>query len=87
MREFDASVLRRESPVGRSVLFVAISLPSGDFLGEELFVGDPAVEALGGKNTEFGLCQVEAAAVLGCVMPFETLDQTTRFLGRESFVK
>jgi hypothetical protein len=85
--EFNASVLRRESPVGLGVLFVSLSLPSGNLLGKELFVGDSAVEALGGKNAEFGLCQVEPAAVLRGVMPFETLDQTTRFFGWESFVK
>ena len=72
--EFDASVRRREPPVSLGVLFVALSLPGGNLLGKELFVGDPAVEALGGKNTEFGFCQVEPAAVLGGVMPFETLD-------------
>ena len=87
MLEFDAGVLRRESPVGLGVLFVALCLPSGNLLGKEFFVGDPAVKALGGKDTEFGLCQVEPAAVLRGIMPFETLDQTTRFLGRESFVK
>jgi hypothetical protein len=48
--EFNASVLRRESPVGLGVLFVALSLPSGNLLGKELFVGDSAVEALGGRT-------------------------------------
>ena len=50
MLEFDAGVLRRESPVGLGVLFVALCLPSGDLLGKEFFVGDPAVKALGGKD-------------------------------------
>jgi hypothetical protein len=30
--EFNASVLRRESPVGLGVLFIALSLPSGNLL-------------------------------------------------------
>jgi hypothetical protein len=48
--EFDASVRRREPPVSLGVLFVALSLPGGNLLGKELFVGDPAVEALGGRT-------------------------------------
>ena len=77
MLEFDAGVLRRESLVGLGVLFVALNLPSGNLLGKDLFVGDPAVKALGGKNTKFGLCQVEPAAVLRGVMPVRSGLQTT----------
>ena len=65
MLEFDAGVLHRESPVGLGVLFVALCLPSGNLLGKEFFVGDPAVKTLGGKDTEFGLCQVSQLPCLG----------------------
>jgi hypothetical protein len=34
--EFDAGVLRGESPVGLGVFFVALSLPSGNLLGKGL---------------------------------------------------
>jgi hypothetical protein len=36
-------------------------------------VGDAAVEALAGEYGQLGLCQIEPAAVLGRVVPFEPL--------------
>jgi hypothetical protein len=66
---------------------VALVLPGGDFVDEGLLVGNAAVEALGGQNAEFGFCQVEPTAVLRRVMPFEALDQPSRFGGREGLVK
>jgi hypothetical protein len=65
------------------MLLITLGLQAATSFDKELFVGDPAVEALAGKNTELGLRQVESAAMLGGVMPFETLDETTRFLHRE----
>jgi len=50
---------------------VAVAFPGGDFVLEDLFVGDAAVEALGGKNAEFGLGEVEPGAMLWGVAPFE----------------
>ena len=47
MLEFDASVWGREVPIGLGVIGIAVLLPGGDFLDEDLFVGDAAIEALG----------------------------------------
>ena len=47
MLEFDAGIWGCELPIGLGVIGIAVVLPSGDFLDEGLFVGDPAVEALG----------------------------------------
>ena len=54
-------------------------LPGGDFRDEDLFVGNAAVEALGGKDAKLGFRQIEPTAVLGCVVPFEPLDQPSGF--------
>ena len=45
MLEFDAGVIGRELPVGFGVMGIAISLPSGDLVDEDLLVGDAAVPA------------------------------------------
>jgi hypothetical protein len=45
--EFDSSIVGRELPVGLGVVGISVVLPSGDLLGEGLFVGNPAVKALG----------------------------------------
>jgi hypothetical protein len=45
--EFEASVWGREAPIGLGVIGGAVLLPGGDFLEEDLFVGDAAIEALG----------------------------------------
>src|SRR6266571_8490277 len=87
MLKFDACVGGCEVPVGLGVVGVAVVLPGGDFLDEGLFVGNAAVEALGRKDAEFGLRQIEPAAVLWRIVPFEALDQSTGFGGRERFVK
>ena len=68
-------------------MLVAIVQPSGDLVAQRRFVGNAAVEALDGQNTEFGLRHVEPTAVLGRVMPFEPLAQPSRFGGGEGRVK
>ena len=76
MLEFDAGIGGCEVPVGLGVVGIAVVLPCGDFLDEGLFVGNATVEALGRQDAEFGLGQIEPAAVLWSVVPFEALDQT-----------
>ena len=39
MLKFDASIFGGELPVGLGVVGVAVVLPGGDFLDEDLFVG------------------------------------------------
>ena len=74
-------------PVGLGVVGVAVCLPCGDFLDEGLLVGNPAVEALGGQDTEFGLRQIKPTAMLWRVVPFETFDQPPGFGGRKGLVE
>ena len=50
---------------------IAVALPGSDFVDESVFVGNAAVEALGGKDAKLGFRQIEPTAVLGCVVPFE----------------
>jgi hypothetical protein len=69
------------------VCFLLRLASQATFALEEAFVGHPAIEALGGEDTQFGLSQVEPAAMLRRVVPFEPLDQTTRFIGWKSFIK
>ena len=68
MLEFSAGIFRGEVPVGFGVMGIAVVLPGGDFLDEGVLVGNAAVEALGGEDTEFGFRQIEPTAVLGRVM-------------------
>src|SRR5258708_40211231 len=73
--EFDTCVGGCEVPVCLGVVGIAVALPSGDFLDEGLLVGNPAVEALGRQDAEFGLCQIQPTAVLWRVVPLEALHQ------------
>ncbi len=74
MLELDAGGGCRELPVGLGVIGVAVVLPGGYFFDEGLFIGYAAVEALGGQHAEFGLRQIEPAAMLWRVVPFEALN-------------
>jgi len=47
MLKFDASIFGGELPVGLGVVGIAAVLPGGDFVDEDLFVGNAAIEALG----------------------------------------
>ena len=87
MLEFDTGVWGCEVPIGLGVFGIAIVLPGLDFVDEGIFVGDGAVEALRRKDAEFGLRQIEPAAVFWRVVPFEALDQSAGFGGRERFIK
>src|SRR5208283_1884324 len=62
-------------------------LPGGDLVSEDLLIGDAAVETLGRQDAEFRLGQIEPAAVLWRVTPFEPLDQPPGFGGREGLVE
>ena len=50
-------------------------------------IGHAPVKTLIGKNGKFGFGQIEPTAVLGRVMPFETLHKPPGFGGREGFVE
>jgi hypothetical protein len=45
--EFDASVRGCEVPIGLGVVGIAVLLPGGDLLSEDLLIGYAAIEALG----------------------------------------
>jgi addiction module HigA family antidote len=45
--ELNAGVRGCEMPIGFGVMGVAISLPCGDFAGQDLLVGDAAIQTLG----------------------------------------
>ena len=47
MLKFNASIFGGELPVGLGVVGIAVMLPAGNFVDEDLFVGNAAVEALG----------------------------------------
>ena len=84
MLEFDTSVWGCEVPIGRGVAGIAITLRGGDFIGQGLFVRNAPIEALGRQDAEFGFGEVEPAAVLGRVVPFEALDQPSGFGRRKA---
>jgi hypothetical protein len=56
-------------PVGLCVVVVAVALPCVDFVGEDLLVGDAAIQTLRREHAEFGFGHVEPTAVLGRVVP------------------
>ena len=62
MLEFNASVFGGEVPVGFGVMGISVVLPGGDFIDAGLFIGNPAVETLGGQDAEFGFGEIEPAA-------------------------
>ena len=87
MLKFDTSAFGGEVPVRLGVTDIAVVLPGGDFVDERLFVGNAAVEALGGKDAKFGFRQIKPTAVLRRIMPFEPLDQPSGFSRWEGLVK
>ena len=66
---------------------VAVVLPCVDFVGEDLLVGDAAIQTLRREHAEFGFGHVEPTAVLGRVVLFETLDDPACLGGGEGFVE
>ena len=56
-------------PGGLCVVLVSVALPCVDFVGEDLLVGDAAIQTLRREHAEFGFGHVEPTAVLGRVVP------------------
>ena len=56
-------------PVCLGVMLVAVVLPCVDFVGENLLVGDAAIQTLRCEHAEFGFGHIEPTAVLGRVVP------------------
>ena len=50
-------------PVCLGVVLVAVVLPCVDFVGENLLVGDAAIQTLRREHAEFGFGHVEPTAV------------------------
>jgi hypothetical protein len=65
---------------------VAVVLPCVDFVGEDLLVGDAAIQTLRREHAKFGF-GFEPTAVLGRVMPLEALDEPACLGGEEGFVE
>jgi len=68
-------------------LKIAMILPGSDFGGKDLLIGNAPVKTLIGQNGKFGFGHIEPTAVLGRVMPFETLDQAPGLGRRERLVE
>ncbi len=64
MLEFNPSIGCGELPVGLGVIGIAI-LPSCNFVYQGLLVRNAAIEALGRKDAEFGLCHIEQLPCFG----------------------
>jgi hypothetical protein len=71
--KFDTSVFGGEVPVRLGATDIAVVLPGGYFVDERLFVGNAAIEALGGKDAKFGFRQIKPTAVLWRIVPFEAV--------------
>ena len=56
-------------PVSLGMVLVAVVLPCVDFVGEDLLIGDAAIQTLRREHAEFGFGHVEPTAVLGRVVP------------------
>jgi hypothetical protein len=54
---------------GMVTKMIGIGAPCVDFVGEDLLVGDAAIQTLRREHAEFGFGHVEPTAVLGRVMP------------------
>ena len=65
MLEFDAGVCFGELPVRIGAVGISGILPSRDFVDEGIFVRDAAIEALGRKDAEFGLCHIAPLPCFG----------------------
>ena len=74
-------------PAGLGVVLVAVVLPCIDFVSEDLLVGDAAIQTLRREHAEFGFGHIEPTAVLGRVVPFETLGEPARLGGWKGFVE
>ena len=69
------------------VVFVAVGLPSVDFVREVSACRGCGDRGIGWTERQFGFGHVEPAAVLGRVVPFEPLDEPARFAGGEGLIE
>lgn len=54
-------------------------LPGTEFTNQRWIVWDATIEALLGQNTQFRFCHVEPTAMLGSVVDFQPVDQSSCF--------
>jgi hypothetical protein len=66
---------------------VVVAEPGGDLSLEAAAVRDAPIETLTEQDSELGLGHIQSTAVLGRVVPFETLDEAACLRGREGFVQ
>src|SRR5258708_35497677 len=72
-------ILASKSPMNRSVLGVASSLPGGHLFCEEFLVADSAVQALAAECSDLELCHIQPTPVLGRVVEDHAAQELARF--------
>ncbi len=82
--QLHTGIVRSEVPVGRGVVGIATLAPSRHLACKCLGVRDVAGEALAGEHGEFGLGQIEPAAMLWRVVPLEALDDAAGCVARRA---
>jgi hypothetical protein len=65
MLELDASVIGRELPIGFGVMDIAVSLPCGQLMDEDLLVGDAASKTFRRQSGEFGFRNISQLPCFG----------------------
>ena len=63
MLEFDACVWGGEVPIGFGVVGIAVVLPGGDFVDEDLFVGNTAIDGRPRSGANLGCNRSHIATV------------------------
>ena len=62
-------------------------LPGGDFLDQELLVGDRSIETLRRQDAELGFSHIQPTSVFGRVVPLEPFDEPAGLGGGKGFIE
>ena len=69
------------------MVLIALGLPGGDFLVQELGIGDPAIQTLCRKNREFAFGHIEPTAMFGRVVKLQLARDPASLSGRKRLVQ
>ena len=84
--QFDSSVCHRESPIYLDLSGLASVAPGSNLSTQCCLIGNRAIEALTGKDSQLNLRHIKPAAMLWRIVNIETVKQTMRFVRFEDLI-
>src|SRR5690606_7403466 len=80
-------ISRCETPVNCSLVTITLRFPCQRFAGKKFSIGNISIQALATQHTQLDLSHIEPAAMLGCEMEFQSIQNAASLRRLKGFIQ